>query len=117
ERFANLALFEAYNKSVLPSGPLYSNAVFNKDHVIVSFDYADGLNTSDGKEPACFEIADESGVFYPAQAQITGTQVKVWSKKVRAPKYVRYAWQPFTRANLVNKAGYPASTFETSPLQ
>ena len=27
------------------------------------------------------------------------------------PIAVRYAWQPYTRANLVNGAGLPASTF------
>jgi len=28
------------------------------------------------------------------------------------PRYVRYAWQPFTRANLVNSDSLPASTFK-----
>lgn len=31
--------------------------------------------------------------------------------QVTHPKLVRYGWQPFTRANLVNEAGMPASTF------
>ena len=117
ERMANLALFDTYNKAVIPSGPLYSDVVLKKDHALISFDYAEGLGTSDGKAPVCFEIADESGVYYPAEAVIINDQVKVWNNKVRNPKYVRYGWQPFTRANLVNKAGYPASTFQTSPLQ
>ena len=42
---------------------------------------------------------------------VVGEQVKVYSKEVRNPRYVRYGWQPFTRANLVNRAGLPASTF------
>ena len=38
-------------------------------------------------------------------------KVKVWNDQVTHPKLVRYGWQPFTRANLVNEAGMPASTF------
>ena len=52
-------------------------------------------------------------MFYPAQAVVEGNRVKVWSDKVKEPKVVRYGWQPFTRANLVNGAGLPASTFRS----
>ena len=31
--------------------------------------------------------------------------------EVNHPKLVRYAWEPYTRANLYNGAGLPASTF------
>ncbi|WP_455963010.1 hypothetical protein [Bacteroides bouchesdurhonensis] len=43
--------------------------------------------------------------------------IMVENEKVRSyymfekPRYVRYGWQPFTRANLVNQASLPASTF------
>ena len=37
--------------------------------------------------------------------------MKVYSKEVPNPRYVRYGWQPFTRANLINREGLPASTF------
>lgn len=117
QRLAAFALADTYNRNVIPSGPLFHHAEFGKDHAIIVFDYAEGLTTSDQAAPSSFEIADESGVFYPAEATIEGDQVKVRSAKVKNPKYVRYAWQPFTRANLVNKAGLPASTFQTSPLQ
>ena len=36
---------------------------------------------------------------------------------VAAPKYVRYAWQGFTRANLVNGDALPASTFRAEISQ
>ena len=40
-------------------------------------------------------------------------QVRVTSvPSVPHPVSVRYAWQPFTRANLVNDKGLPCSTFE-----
>ena len=79
--------------------------------MLVSFDYAEGLHTADGKAPACFEIAEEEGLYYPAQAKIEGNKVRLTSEKLKNPKYVRYAWQPFTRANMVNGEGLPMSTF------
>ena len=53
----------------------------------------------------------DDGLFYPAQAVVENGKIKVWSDKVKEPETVRYGWQPFTRANLVNGAGLPASTF------
>ena len=35
----------------------------------------------------------------------------VMAAGVAHPRFVRYGWQPFTRANLVNGAKLPASTF------
>ena len=57
------------------------------------------------------EIAEQEGLYYPAQAVVENGKVKVWNDQVTHPKLVRYGWQPFTRANLVNEAGMPASTF------
>ncbi len=59
----------------------------------------------------CFEVAEYDGIYYPATAEVVGEQVKVYSKEVQNPRYVRYGWQPFTRANLINREGLPASTF------
>ena len=77
----------------------------------ISFDYAEKLSTSDGKPVRTFEVAGDDGLFYPAQAVVENGKIKVWSDKVKEPETVRYGWQPFTRANLVNGAGLPASTF------
>lgn len=102
---------QTYGHAVTPSGPIYNNVVKEGNHLVVSFTYGDGLRTSDGKSPSCFEIAEEDGLFYPALVKIEGSKVRLSSPEVKAPRYVRYAWQPFTRANLVNKEGLPASTF------
>ena len=77
------------------------------------FDCAEGLTTSDGKAPSTFELADEFGIFHPAQAKVYGSRVHLSSPEVKHPTAVRYGWQPFTRANLVNGYGLPASTFYT----
>ena len=113
ERLARWALNKTYGHGIVPSGPLYKSVTFHKDMAFVSFDYAEGMKASEGEELRTFEIAGEDQVFYPASAVVEGNRIKVWSDKVKEPKVVRYAWQPFTRANLVNGAGLPASTFRS----
>ena len=113
ERLAYWALNKTYGHHVVPSGPLYKSVSFQKNVAYVSFDYAEGMKAADGNEIVTFEVAGEDQMFYPAKAVVEGNQVKVWSDKVKEPKIVRYGWQPFTRANLVNGAGLPASTFRS----
>ncbi len=111
ERLGRWALCKTYGHDVTPSGPLYNNVIRDGNALVVSFDYAEGLCTSDGNAPVCFELAEEDGLFYPAQATIEGDKVRLVAKELHSPRYVRYAWQPFTRANLQNSDGLPASTF------
>ena len=110
ERLARWALNKTYLKDIVPSGPLFRSADVRGEKVYLSFDYGQGMRSSDGKSLRCFEVAEFEGIYYPATAEVVGEQVKVYSKEVRNPRYVRYGWQPFTRANLVNRAGLPAST-------
>lgn len=111
ERLARWALAKTYGQHITPSGPVFSSVTRQADALIVSFLYADSLQTSDGKAPSCFEIAEEDGLFHPATATIEGSKVRLTSPTLKHPRYVRYAWQPFTRANLVNADHLPASTF------
>ena len=114
QRLAAWALNKTYGMTdVVPSGPLFNDVVFNNDLAIVSFDYAEGMTTSDGKAIRTFELAGDDGLFYPAEAKVINetSTIEVKSDKVTAPVAVRYGWQPFTDANLVNAAGLPASTF------
>lgn len=90
------------------------NAEFRNGFVYVTFDYGEGLHAADGKPLRAFEVAGVGDKFEPAVAEIEGNSLKVYSDKVKNPRYIRYAWQPFTRANLVNGAGLPASTFIAS---
>lgn len=111
ERLARWALAKTYGQHITPSGPVFSSVTRQADALIVSFLYADGLQTSNGKAPSCFEIAEEDGLFQPATATIEGNTVRLTSPNIKHPHYVRYAWQPFTRANLINGDQLPASTF------
>lgn len=111
ERLARWTLSDSYGCSITPSGPLFESVVREGEALVVSFAFGEGLRTSDGNSPSCFEIAEEEGLYHPANVTIMGDKVRLTSPDLKAPRYVRYAWQPFTRANLVNKDGLPASTF------
>lgn len=113
ERLAAWALNKTFNKgNIVPSGPLFKKAELDGDSVCLTFDYAEGIHPSNGSELSSFELAEIDGLYYPAQAVVKGDKIKVWSNKMLNPRFVRYGWQPFTRANMVNGAGFPASTFK-----
>ena len=50
---------------------------------------------------------------YPASAKIINEKVRVYSKKVKMPKRVRYGWKNYFDATLFNSEGLPASSFQT----
>ena len=60
-----------------------------------------------------FEIAGSDKFFYPAQANIIENKIRVSSKKVKNPEYVRYGWKNYFEATLFNNEGFPASSFRT----
>ena len=118
-RLGRQALNRVYGmKNVVPEGPGPVKAISDGKNVKVLFTNADGLSTSDGKSPITFEVAEYEGLFYPAVAQITDdNSIILSSDEVTNPKIVRYGWQPFTRANLINGEGLPASTFKINVSQ
>ncbi len=113
-RLARWALNRTYGMSdVTPSGPLFHD-FYTKDGIAwLSFEYAEGLKTSDCEALRSFEVAEYPGLFYPASAIIEGNVIKVFSDKVDNPKYVRYGWSSYSDGNLVNSNDLPASTFST----
>lgn len=111
-RLAAQALYNVYgDKNVVPSGPMARYASIDGGQVVLAFDWADGLRSSDGQELRTFELAGEDERFHPAKASVDGSRVRLDCPAVPSPKWVRYGWQPFTRANLANRALLPASTF------
>lgn len=114
ERLARWALNKTYGLSeITPSGPLFHDCYFEGGAAWISFEFAEGLKTSDGKPLKSFEVAEFPGLFFPATAEIKGNVVKVTSDKVNTPRYVRYGWSSYSEGNLVNMEGLPASTFTT----
>lgn len=122
ERLAQQALNRVYGyHGLVPEGPAIKRAVIqgnqgqgHEGKVVLEFDYDEGLGTSDGQPPCTFELAESEGLYYSADSvEITSdNKLILRSDKVANPRIVRYGWQPFTRANLVNGAGLPASTFK-----
>ncbi|ULB34899.1 MULTISPECIES: cyclically-permuted mutarotase family protein [Proteiniphilum] len=117
ERLARWALNRTYEiTDIVPSGPLFRDLFFDGGEGWLFFEYAEGLHTSDGEPLRSFELAEYPGLFYPATAEVIGNVVRVSSKMVRNPKYVRYGWSSFSDGNLVNGEELPASTFSNENL-
>ncbi|SFZ93458.1 sialate O-acetylesterase [Flaviramulus basaltis] len=111
-RLANLALKNHYkNFDGIVNGPLFKNISFEKGKTKVFFDNSKGLNTKG--DNSLFEIAGEDKIFYDAKSKIKNDYIILTSKKVKKPKYVRFAWKNTTQSNVFNEANLPASTFTT----
>ncbi|MCH5234731.1 MAG: cyclically-permuted mutarotase family protein [Muribaculaceae bacterium] len=117
ERLARQALNHIYSMNqITPQGPTPIRAYQSyQDEITIEFDYAEGLKTSDGNIPYIFEIAGPEGIFKMAEnVVIENDKIIIKGMETENPQLVRYGWQPFTRANLINGEGLPASTFKIS---
>ncbi len=113
-RLALWALAKTYGvKNVAYSGPVYKNMQIKKNKVILTFDYAESGLKMKGKTLKEFYIAGADKEFYAAEARINGNTVEVYSKKVKKPEAVRFAFYDKALPNLFNKADLPASAFRT----
>jgi len=114
DRLARLALHFTYNKKeVVPYGPMPLVAKREGAQIILSFQYAgSALTTSDKRELRGFTIVNESGIEKEVKAFVQKDKVVIPVANNEKIMEVRYGWQPFTRANLVNAAGLPTSTFK-----
>lgn len=116
ERLARLALKDTYNfEHVVSHGPTIEKAEQRGNCIILTFSDANGMRSIDGEELRTFELANESGIFHPAnKIKIEGNCIIISSEEVTNPTQARYGWQPYSEGNLVNKEGLPASTFRIS---
>ena len=113
ERLARLALNQTYGmEHVAQHGPTPVRAFSFSGKTVIEFSNANELMTSDGAPLRGLEIAGKTGGFtavdFEKQATIKGNRIIIEGEAHR----IRYAWRPFTDANLVNETGLPASTFE-----
>ena len=118
ERLARTALLNTYGHKQAGESPRVLGADLYEGGVRVAFhgihDGNKGLHAATGNRIFGFEVAGPDGIFHPAEARVDGLYVLLTCPAVTEPAEVRYAWQPFTRANLVNGFGLPASTFKIS---
>ena len=112
QRLAHAALHHTYQRQhIVPAGPEFVKAEYRGSKALLTFNYGEGMHPSKGKELIGFELAGADGIYHSAEAKITSKGIEVSSPAVKHPQAVRYGWQAFTHANLVNGAGMPCSTF------
>jgi len=111
-RMANQALARTYGrKDIRWEGPVYTSFTIEGAKMRVSFDFADGLKTRDGKAPTWFEMCGPEGLYKPADAVIEGNAVVLSSAGITVPMAMRFAWDQLAEPNLVNGLGLPAGAF------
>ena len=113
ERLALLAARDTLGQTIVASGPVFQRLEKKGKQLVVHFQDAGGLKTSDGKPPAEFWLSGKDGKWEPAQARIQGQTVVLLSGDVPDPLHVRYAFTGKPAVNLVNSAGLPAYPFRT----
>ncbi|TDE14688.1 GDSL-type esterase/lipase family protein [Dyadobacter psychrotolerans] len=114
ERLALLALRDTYKRKILATGPALKKIQKKENLIYIDFQSQNKLLTSQNSKLTGFELVDEKGKRLPADARIFKNQVIIRVPDGQTIKAVLYAYQPFTRANLINEAGLPASTFSVS---
>ncbi len=108
-----------YHEDRIFSGPAFQNMVIKDGKCYLTFNNTgDGMTAKDSRELKGFTVAGTDRAFAPAQAEIQGDKIVVWSDHVASPVAVRYAWANYPgAANLYNRFGdddyLPASPFRT----
>lgn len=112
-RLALAARALAYGEKVEYSGPAYDAMTVKGNRVTLTFKHiGGGLLAKDGDLKG-FAIAGADGKFVDATATIEGDTIVASADSVAAPVAVRYGWTNVPNVNLYNKAGLPASPFQT----
>jgi sialate O-acetylesterase len=116
KRLALAARKLAYKEDITYSGPIFKEAKRVGNKVEISFsNTGTGLVAKNGEDLNHFAVAGEDGKFVWAKAKVENNKVIVWSDEISKPKIVRYAWADNPEgANLYNKEGLPASSFQVS---
>lgn len=134
ERFLRFAMRDVYGEDdIAVQGPMYQSMTVEGNKIRLHFtctgdlsllapeQYADreGMEyiereNMDTNKPQEFSVAGSDGVYYPAEAELDGQDVLVWSDAVESPKNVRYAWGAYPEMpNLTDESGLPAAVFTT----
>lgn len=111
ERLALQALSHTYKRSVISNGPVPIDAKEFSNTIQVSFAPGAILSTKDKAKLIGFELITERGIHLAVPASIIKNTVQLIVPAGQKVKTVCYSWQPFSKANLVNETGLPASTF------
>lgn len=112
ERLANLAL---KNGKI---SPVFQNSKVEGNKIVVSFSPSEKLVSENNEKLRGFEIAGKDHIFYPADAEISGNTVKIFSEKVPEPVAARYGWKgDDSEINLFTEKRLPVSPFRTDDFK
>ena len=112
ERLALAARAMAYEENIEFSGPTYDSMSVDGNRVVINLKHVGGGLVAKGGELKGFVIygKDKEAV---SMANIDGNTIVVSSDGISDPVGVRYGWANVPDVNLYNKAGLPASPFQT----
>lgn len=113
DRLSALALAKTYGFKIPYQNPVYRQMEINGNKVLLKFDHAEGGLVLKSSESNNFEIAGADKVFHPAKAELSKDGLVVYADEVSKPEAVRYAFKAWAKGNLLNKDGFPASSFRT----
>lgn len=116
DRFAAIALYEKYKKSVTyPYAPLYQSNDIKGNQMTIHFANMDGQHlVIKGDKVSDLYIAGDDRKFYPADARIDKDKLVVFSSEVQKPVAVRYAFSETDETKtLYSSNGQPVSLFRT----
>lgn len=112
-RLALTALQRIYGQKVNGSGPVFESYRTQGSKVVIHFsNCGKGLELQIKKGNTEFEIADIKGQRFPAEAEVEGSDLVLWSSYVVNPTEVRYAWRNCPSATLFNSDHLPAAPFK-----
>lgn len=118
QRLALLAARQTSSRNIVASGPRMKSIEKSGNKLIVHFENATGLKTTDGAAPKEFWIADgENRKWIPAAAELKGETVVLHSPGLADPDHVRYAFTGKPSVNLVNGSNLPAYPFRSDSLE
>lgn len=113
ERLALLACRDVYGVKIEAKGPLFKSATVKGRSIVVEFDHAEGLKTTDGLAPTGFLLSGNDQKWMAAKASINGNAVELQAEGLETPAFVRYAFAGKPAVNLVNGVNLPAYPFRT----
>ncbi|MEO9511250.1 MAG: hypothetical protein ABJN84_11870 [Flavobacteriaceae bacterium] len=117
QRLALLAARNTLAVDILAAGPKMEKVEIQENTIVVHFDNANGLKTTNGKKPTAFWISNGSGEWKKAEAEIKGETIILKAIGIGQPKYVRYAFAGKPNVNLVNGMELPAYPFRTDQFK
>ncbi|MCK5781957.1 MAG: hypothetical protein KAH10_05170 [Flavobacteriales bacterium] len=114
ERLAALALGKTYGIGKNYESPLFDKMDVNENVATISFKGVfSSLKTNDEKEVRGFQISLDGDEFKDVKVEISGKTIVIELPNGTSNVKVRYAWKPFTDANLESANSMPVSTFRT----